>query len=74
MTSWTRGSAFSRHHGRTGRLFQNRYHSVLCEQDANVLQLVRDVHLNPLRAKVVHNLVTYRWGSHGAYLRRRLPA
>lgn len=48
--------SFNRRHRRHGHLFQNRYKSILCEEDAYLLELVRYIHLNPLRAGVVDNL------------------
>jgi putative transposase len=47
---------FNRTHHRTGHLFQNRFKSVLCEDDPYLLELVRYIHLNPLRAKIVDSL------------------
>jgi REP element-mobilizing transposase RayT len=47
---------FNRRHKRHGQLFQNRYKSFLCEEDAYLLELVRYIHLNPLRAAVVKDL------------------
>lgn len=47
---------FNRRHRRHGQLFQNRYKSFLCEEDAYMLELVRYIHLNPLRAEVVKDL------------------
>jgi REP element-mobilizing transposase RayT len=44
---------FNRHHGRSGHVFQNRYKSILCQEDTYLLELVRYIHLNPLRAKLV---------------------
>jgi REP element-mobilizing transposase RayT/DNA-binding MarR family transcriptional regulator len=44
---------FNRRHRRSGHLFQNRYKSILCQEDVYLLELVRYIHLNPLRAKVV---------------------
>jgi putative transposase len=44
---------FNRRHRRYGHLFQNRYKSILCQEDAYLLELVRYIHLNPLRAKQV---------------------
>ena len=41
---------------RHGHLFQNRYKSILCQEDAYLLELVRYIHLNPLRAGLVPNL------------------
>lgn len=58
---------FNRRHRRSGHLFQNRYKSVLCQEDAYLLELVRYIHLNPLRAKVVLDtgeLERYRFCGH----------
>jgi putative transposase len=44
---------FNWRHRRCGHLFQNRYKSILCQEDAYLLELVRYIHLNPLRAKLV---------------------
>jgi REP element-mobilizing transposase RayT len=43
--------AFNRRHKRVGRLFQNRYKSILCQEEPYLLELVRYLHLNPVRAK-----------------------
>ncbi|UCD91128.1 MAG: transposase [Desulfobacterales bacterium] len=47
---------FNRRHRRHGYLFQNRYKSILCQEDVYFLELVRYIHLNPLRANLVSNL------------------
>ncbi|OGP56952.1 MAG: hypothetical protein A2V65_10420 [Deltaproteobacteria bacterium RBG_13_49_15] len=47
---------FNRRHERSGHLFQNRYKSILCEENAYLLELVRYIHLNPLRAAVVDSM------------------
>lgn len=47
---------FNRRHRRHGHLFQNRYKSILCQEDPYLLELVRYIHLNPLRAKLVLDL------------------
>ena len=47
---------FNRRHRRHGQLFQNRYKSFLCEEDVYFLELVRYIHLNPLRAGAVKDL------------------
>jgi putative transposase len=44
---------FNLRHSRSGRLFQNRYKSILCQEDTYFLELVRYLHLNPLRANIV---------------------
>jgi REP element-mobilizing transposase RayT len=48
--------SFNRRHRRVGHLFQNRYKSILCQEDAYLLELVRYIHLNPLRAGLVDTL------------------
>jgi len=48
--------SFNHRHSRTGQLFQNRYKSIICQEDAYFLELVRYIHLNPLRARVVSTL------------------
>jgi REP element-mobilizing transposase RayT len=47
---------FNRRHRRHGHLFQNRYKSILCQEDLYLLELVRYIHLNPLRAGIVKGL------------------
>nr|WP_302467706.1 transposase [Geomonas nitrogeniifigens] len=44
---------FNLRHHRSGYLFQNRYKSIVCEEDTYLLELVRYIHLNPLRAGLV---------------------
>ena len=59
---------FNHRHKRVGHLFQNRYRSILCQKDAYFLELVRYIHLNPLRAgiiKTVGELERYPWSGHG---------
>jgi putative transposase len=62
---------FNRRHRRAGHLFQNRYKSVVCEEDPYLLELIRYIHLNPLRAKLVKDLKAldkYPWTGHSALL------
>jgi REP element-mobilizing transposase RayT len=62
---------FNLRHRRAGHLFQNRYKAILCEFDAYLLELVAYIHLNPLRAGIVEDLVSlrkYRWCGHGAIM------
>ena len=46
----------NRRHRRSGHLFQNRYKSILCQEDVYLIELVRYIHLNPLRAKIIESL------------------
>jgi REP element-mobilizing transposase RayT len=53
---------FNRRHRRYGHLFQNRYKSILCQEGPYFRELVRYIHLNPLRAKLVENIkVPYKY-------------
>ena len=49
--------SYNRRHRRQGHLFQNRYKSILCQEDVYLLELVRYIHLNPLRAQLVKDLI-----------------
>lgn len=63
--------AFNRRHRRHGQLFQNRYKSILCQEDSYLLELTRYIHLNPLRAKIVPDLKLldrYAYTGHAALL------
>jgi REP element-mobilizing transposase RayT/DNA-binding CsgD family transcriptional regulator len=47
---------YNRRHKRTGHLFENRYKSILCDEDNYLLALVRYIHLNPLRANILKTI------------------
>jgi hypothetical protein len=49
-------AAFNRRHQRHGYLFQNRYKSILCQEEPYLLELVRYIHLNPVRAALAQDL------------------
>ena len=62
---------FNKRHKRSGHLFQNRYKSVACEEDPYLLELIRYIHLNPLRAGLIKDfkeLDRYPWAGHSAIL------
>jgi hypothetical protein len=64
---------FNLRHKRTGHLFQNRYKSIICEDDPYLLELTRYIHLNPLRAGMVGSLEELnhsQWAGHSAIMRR----
>ena len=48
--------SYNRRHNRHGYLFQNRYKSIICEEENYLLELVRYIHLNPLRAGLAHTM------------------
>jgi len=65
---------FNKRHRRSGHLFQNRYKSIICEEYPYLLELIRYIHLNPLRARLVQDLKQldkYPWAGHSAILGRR---
>ncbi len=59
---------YNRSHGYDGQLFRGRYKSILVEEDSYLLELVRYIHRNPLRAGLVERLSDYPWSSHQSYL------
>ncbi len=62
---------FNRRHKRHGHLFQNRYKSIVCEEETYFLELVRYLHLNPLRSKIVRDLNEldrYKYAGHSAII------
>ncbi len=64
---------YNRRHRRWGHLFQNRYKSIICDEDVYFRELVRYIHLNPLRAKLVESLAAldrYRWCGHSVLMGR----
>jgi REP element-mobilizing transposase RayT len=64
---------FNRRHRRHGHLFQNRYKSILCQEEPYFLELVRYIHLNPLRAKLVADMIMldkYPYSGHSAVIEK----
>lgn len=47
---------FNHRHKRHGQLFQNRFKSIVCQEDAYLKELVRYIHLNPIRSVIVADL------------------
>lgn len=65
---------FNRAHGRDGALFRGRYKALLIEEDEYLSQVVRYIHLNPVKARMVTEPQDHDWNSHRAYLSRRRNA
>ena len=66
--------SFNRRHRRHGQVFQNRYKSILCQEDAYLRELVRYIHLNPLRAGLVKDLKgldTYPFSGHSVLMGKK---
>ena len=67
--------SFNLKYKRHGQLFQNRYKSILCQEDRYLKELVRYIHLNPLRANLVSDLKAldrYRWCGHSVIMGKLL--
>ncbi len=65
---------FNKKYHRHGQLFQNRYKSILCQEDAYLKELVRYIHLNPLRAGIVEDLKEldkYSWCGHSSVMGKK---
>jgi putative transposase len=62
---------FNLKYRRHGHLFQNRYKSILCQEETYLKELVRYIHLNPLRAGLVPDMKSldrYPWAGHSALM------
>jgi putative transposase len=58
---------YNHRYNRSGHLFENRYKSILCDEENYLLALVRYIHLNPIRAAIVKSmkeLEDYPWSGH----------
>jgi REP element-mobilizing transposase RayT len=64
---------FNKKYNRVGPLFQGRYKAILVDQDNYALQVVKYIHLNPLKAKMVEKLEDYKWSSYPAYIGKVKP-
>jgi len=58
FTQW-----FNRRHGRVGHFFQGRYKAFLVQHDRYFAALLRYIHMNPVRARIVERPDDYRWSS-----------
>jgi putative transposase len=64
-------TSFNRRHKRDGHLFQNRFKSTVVDEERYFLALVRYIHLNPLRARILENMDTlksYPWCGHSVLM------
>ncbi len=57
----------NRKYKRIGHLFQGRFKSILIDDEDYLKELIRYIHLNPVRAKLVSDPLQYFWSSHRAY-------
>jgi len=59
---------YNRKYRKVGHLFQGRYKGILCQTDRYLGELVRYIHLNPVRAKLVTRAEDFQYSGHRAYL------
>ncbi len=67
-------ASFNWRHKRYGQLFQNRYKSIVCQQEVYLRELVRYIHLNPIRAGIVRTLAEftkYAYSGHSVLMGRK---
>lgn len=55
---------------RDGPIFRGRFRAIIISADEYLIRLSRYIHLNPLKAKLVSDLVDYKWSSYPSYLER----
>ena len=66
---------YNKKYRRHGHLFQNRYKSIICQEEVYFLELVRYIHLNPIRAggvKSVEELDVYSWSGQSAVVGNKI--
>src|SRR6266576_4161297 len=61
---------FNRTHRHRGHLFQGRYKAIVCDRESYLLELVRYIHLNAVRAGLVKRPGDWPWSGHREYLRK----
>ncbi len=59
---------YNRRRGLEGQLFRGRYKSILVEEDSYLLELLRYIHRNPVRAGFAERVADYPWSSHHGYV------
>lgn len=59
---------YNQRYRQVGHLFQGRYKAIVCDKESYLLELVRYLHLNPVRARMVREPRGYPWSSHRVYL------
>ena len=66
LTAYTK--QYNKKYRKIGHLFQGRYKSIICEKDSYLLELVRYIHLNPYRARLVRKPIDWMWSGHKEYI------
>jgi len=58
---------FNKKYDTVGHLFQSRYKALLCDRENYLLSLLKHIHFNPVRARIVEKISDYPWSSHAIY-------
>lgn len=58
---------YNKKKNRTGHVFEQRYRAILCDKEEYLLQLIKYIHQNPLRAGFEEG-INYKWSSHNEYI------
>lgn len=61
---------YNRKYERTGHVFQQRYKALLCDKENYLLQVLKYIHNNPVKAKLKEG-IDYKWSSHKCYMWRQ---
>lgn len=64
---------FNKKHKKIGHVFHGRFKAIICQRDDYLLELVRYIHLNPVRAGIVKDPDDYPWTSHASYTASKSP-
>jgi len=59
---------FNRNNRCEGQLFRGRFKSILVDGDSYLVQLLRYIHRNPIRSKLVKHMEDFEWSSHRGYV------
>ncbi|HEY1270116.1 MAG TPA: transposase [Candidatus Binatia bacterium] len=65
---------FNRRRGQAGHLFQGRYKAIICDKDEYLLELIRYIHLNPVRARMARTPEHYVYSGHRTYIAGKATA
>jgi putative transposase len=62
---------FNHKYERVGHVFQDRFRSEAIENDAYLIQVVRYIHNNPVKASLCNSHIQYPWSSYHQYINQK---
>lgn len=72
MINWRYATWINKKYDRIGHVFQGRYQAQTVSSHDYLVRLIRYIHRNPVKAKMVEKADEYIWSSHGAYLGKKI--